>query len=118
MGTKTNPGRYDCIAAAEDDEPLFVLLGRDPFAASLVNLWRFARAAYSAKPTSADKLAEAREVADAMKNWVYTLRRESADVLDYIPINLLHEAIERRQRAVTNPSAAWPFPSSSPKADE
>jgi hypothetical protein len=30
MGTKSNPGPFDCYAKAEPDEPMFVLLARDP----------------------------------------------------------------------------------------
>jgi hypothetical protein len=30
MGTKNNPGSYDGHKAAESDEPMFVLLARDP----------------------------------------------------------------------------------------
>lgn len=44
MGTKTNPGRFDCYAKARPDEPLFVLLGRDPLAAELVDAWAERRA--------------------------------------------------------------------------
>lgn len=32
MGTKNNPGAFDCYANAEPDEPMFVLLGRDKHA--------------------------------------------------------------------------------------
>lgn len=39
MGTKNNPGKYDCYAAAEPDEPIFVLLARDPLAPILVSIW-------------------------------------------------------------------------------
>lgn len=38
MGTKNNPGRYDCYANAEPDEPMFVLLGHDRHAATLVRI--------------------------------------------------------------------------------
>ena len=38
MGTKNNPGVFDCYANAEPDEPMFVLLGRDKDAATLVRL--------------------------------------------------------------------------------
>jgi hypothetical protein len=55
MGTKNNPGKYDCFNKAEPDEPLFVLLGRDPQAAHLVSIW--------AKLRSGDKEA-ARAVFD------------------------------------------------------
>ena len=39
MGTKFDPGKFDCYANAEPDEPLFVLLGRDRLAAHLVSIW-------------------------------------------------------------------------------
>lgn len=44
MGTKTHPGQYDCYAKAQADEPMFVLLARDPLAALLVTLWCAIRA--------------------------------------------------------------------------
>lgn len=39
MGTKLNPGKFDCYAAAKDDEPMFILLARDELAPSLVEMW-------------------------------------------------------------------------------
>lgn len=39
MGTKNNPGQFDCYANAEPDEPMFVLLGRDRLAGHLVSIW-------------------------------------------------------------------------------
>ena len=39
MGTKANPGRFNCYAAADDDEPIFVLRANDPLAAALVREW-------------------------------------------------------------------------------
>lgn len=39
MGTKDKPGDFDCYAAAAPDEPMFVLLARDPSAPLLVSLW-------------------------------------------------------------------------------
>lgn len=44
MGTKNNPGKFDCYHKAEPDEPMFVLLGRDPQAAHLVSIWSKLRA--------------------------------------------------------------------------
>lgn len=39
MGTKNNPGNFDCYDKAHPDEPMFVLLGRDPRAELLTKLW-------------------------------------------------------------------------------
>lgn len=39
MGTKLKPGRYDCYENALPDEPMFVLLARDPDFSRLVESW-------------------------------------------------------------------------------
>ena len=78
MGTKNNPGKYDCYEEAEDDEPMFVLLARDELAAEHVRDWALA---YSMKcgidptPQQSEKLNEAYGCADAMDKW----RRENKD---------------------------------------
>lgn len=44
MGTKNNPGNFDCYHNADPDEPMFILLGRDKHAPLLVKLWADLRA--------------------------------------------------------------------------
>lgn len=44
MGTKLNPGKFDCHASAGADEPLFTLLARDPLAPFLTSIWAAVRA--------------------------------------------------------------------------
>jgi hypothetical protein len=39
MGTKENPGRFDCYAAAAPDEPIFILRANDPLAPVIVRFW-------------------------------------------------------------------------------
>jgi hypothetical protein len=39
MGTKANPGPFDCYAKARPDEEIFILLDRDPLAPFLVSIW-------------------------------------------------------------------------------
>lgn len=39
MGTKNDPGIFDCYHNALSDEPMFVLLARDPSAPDLVEDW-------------------------------------------------------------------------------
>ena len=63
MGTKLNPGAYDCYKAAAPDEPMFTLLGRDANAGVLVRLWADIREQRGEDP---EKVAEARACADAM----------------------------------------------------
>jgi len=45
MGTKNNPGKYDCYKKALPDEPIFVLLARDPDFSAIVNEWANRRTA-------------------------------------------------------------------------
>lgn len=73
MGTKNNPGEYDCYAKAEPDEPIFVLLGRDPLAPELVRMWAEERQGMidrGEKPASdAAKIEEAEALAAEMEAW-------------------------------------------------
>ena len=66
MGTKKDPGVYDCYAKAEPDEPMFVLLARDPIAPALVDRWAN-RAEAAGKDVG--KVAEARKLAEEMRAW-------------------------------------------------
>jgi hypothetical protein len=87
MGTKNSPGVFDCYANAEPDEPMFVLLARDPLAPFLVSMWSKVRmgdleaagavftkmaydvaARYHAAP-DVDKASEAMDCALAMFAW-------------------------------------------------
>lgn len=72
MGSKKNPGKFDCYEAAEDDEPMFVLLARDPLASALVVEWACRRATRDELPLSdhdAAKVVEARQCAADMEKW-------------------------------------------------
>lgn len=39
MGTKNNPGNFDCYKNALPDEPIFILLARDPDFRRLIHKW-------------------------------------------------------------------------------
>lgn len=39
MGTKSNPGEYECYAKAGPDEPIFTLRAKDVSAPYLVEIW-------------------------------------------------------------------------------
>lgn len=67
MGTKNKPGSYDCYENAHPDEPMFVLLGRDPAAAAIVRLWTSLRERLGEKDIG--MLAEASACANAMEAW-------------------------------------------------
>lgn len=70
MGTKNNPGAYDCYANADPDEPMFVLLGRDPMAGDLVRAWAQWRRGRGEEPA---KIAEALACADSLDAWARKL---------------------------------------------
>lgn len=71
MGSKNNPPVYDCYKNAEPDEEMFVLLGRDPMAGTLVRLWVQLR---EYEGTIAhEKAEEARACANRLDEWATKL---------------------------------------------
>lgn len=70
MGTKNNPGQFDCYAAAAPDEPMFVLLGRDKHAPTLARIWALLR---THDGESEEKIVEALACADAMEKHAQAL---------------------------------------------
>lgn len=72
MGTKNRPGKFDCYVNADPDEPMFILLGRDPMAGALVREWARMR---EARHEDSLKIAEAHACADAMDHWAETRGR-------------------------------------------
>lgn len=100
MGTKNNPGTYDCYANAHPDEPMFVLLGRDPFGGALVRLWAEARETW--KPGD-KKIAEAVECSRAMDYWCRNRAGRAAyeSALSVLPFDMLAEELRRRGATVT-----------------
>lgn len=59
MATKNDPGKFDCYAAAEPDEPMFHLLARDPVGSYLVRAWAYLR--------TGDYVRTVQEICDAIK---------------------------------------------------
>ena len=73
MGTKANPGEYDCYEKALPDEPIFILMGRDPTAPTILRQWATYREAQIASGTRPQEelpqVQEARNLADEMAEW-------------------------------------------------
>jgi hypothetical protein len=69
---KENPSKFDCYANAKPNEPMFVLLARDPSAPFLVGLWALIREKLEEDPA---KIDEARACAEEMERWL----KEHAD---------------------------------------
>jgi hypothetical protein len=73
MGTKRNPGKFDCHSNAMPDEPLFTLLARDPDFYRLVRKWAKRRARdveCGLRPVGdLQMVEEARRIASAGQRW-------------------------------------------------
>jgi hypothetical protein len=90
MGTKNNPGPYDCYAKADGDEPIFTLRAKDPSAPYLTMIWEASRRGdiaavsnlamammmnkdvirlFAAPGESCDKFKEAIDCAQSMREW-------------------------------------------------
>lgn len=69
MGSKQNPGKFDCYTNAKNDEPMFVLLARDPLAPQLVRRWAQLKQMRAATLKAVEKSHEASDCADAMEKW-------------------------------------------------
>jgi hypothetical protein len=67
MGTKNQPGKFDCYDKAEPDEPMFILLGRDPCAPILIEFWVDLRKHMG---EDQEKLAEAVDCAAHCYEWL------------------------------------------------
>ncbi len=67
MATKNDPGTWKCYENAEPDEPMFVLLGRDPAACCAVIFWVKMRMEMG-QPMD-DQLKDARDLAYKMEQW-------------------------------------------------
>jgi hypothetical protein len=74
MGTKLNPGSYDCYAKAAPDEPMFILLARDPLAPILVELWASIK---EMNGENKSKVDEALNCASSMRVWCADNRRRT-----------------------------------------
>lgn len=72
MATKNNPGKFDCYANAESDELMFILLGRDKHAPTLIWLWSVLRELDQEDP---EKVKEARDCAVAMIEYAAERKR-------------------------------------------
>lgn len=73
MGSKNEPGKYDCYGNALPDEPMFILLARDPSAPSLIEWWADNRESaidQNLRPESDRAMVnEARQCAKNMRDW-------------------------------------------------
>lgn len=109
MGTKINPGEFDCYSRAYLDEPLFVLLARDPSAPDIVRTWAAARKRMiedrDAPESDRDMVVEARACAEKMKDWRAAnwprRKRQPPPISEKEQINLLLNELTATRNAIT-----------------
>jgi len=80
LSTKNKPGQFDCYAKLAQDEPYFLLRGKDPHAPALVELWAALR---ESEFGPFIKTLEARKCAEEMREW--------ATKNSVIPLSRRHE---------------------------
>ena len=90
MATKNNPGSFDCYANAKPDEPMFILLGRDPVAGVLVALWVQLRRLIG--KVDAEQLKEAQVCAGSMSAYAAMLGKQ--ELID-AAISAVKRVVER-----------------------
>lgn len=104
MGTKRNPGKYDCYAKAEPDEPIFVLRASDPLAADLVRTWagRYAWNSSARGGGDEEKYEEALACAEAMEIWYRERNGEepASDAVHTLDSAAVERAWENARHAV------------------
>lgn len=100
MGTKNNPGNFNCYANADPDEPMFIILGRDPIGAGVVRAWADARPALQKRGDDA-KIIEALQCANAMEDWCKKVGRQPYPLLACLPFDALADELRRRGAKVT-----------------
>lgn len=98
MGTKNDPGKFDCYANAEPDEPMFVLLARDKHAPTLVWLWAAMRELDGEPP---EVTAEARECVVAMIEWAVSKGKRPVGLGQSVLVGVM-ELIRTVNGAVAN----------------
>lgn len=71
MSTKNHPSVFNCYKAALPDEPMFVMLARDPAAPETLRHWANQRRLLGKVATEddQDRIAEALALASRMENW-------------------------------------------------
>jgi hypothetical protein len=92
MGTKANPGDFDCYANAALDEPMFILLARDAHAALLVRIWATLR---DLAGEAREKISEARDCADAMDIWRKHSGRDDVAALEALATLIAGEIVRQ-----------------------
>jgi hypothetical protein len=100
MSTKNNVGSFNCYEKAHPDEPMFVLLGRDPTAPLIVLAWVVLR--HHCGHNDSAQLEEAIQCAQDMQAWAAKLgktpilaraRQKAASLLIHYASEIITDAL-------------------------
>jgi hypothetical protein len=92
MGTKSNPGEYDCYSKARPNEEMFSLLDRDPLAPFLVSIWSKVR---MGDPEAARVVFESMLTQVAPRYFLVPDAAKAADAMDIALAMFRAQALER-----------------------
>lgn len=84
METKNNPGPDSCYAKADPDEPMFILLGRDPEAALTVRFWAALRLARLTREAGASSVHTLTEEQQAQPRQAFAAARQMQEYCNYL----------------------------------
>ena len=96
MPTKQNPGLFDCYKAALPDEPIFVILGRDPAGPATLDFWASQRIKLGKTVGDDDKnrIKAAIDEAKEMQDWRTRMLDASVEGIPpwRLPVHFIGEA--------------------------
>ena len=100
MGTKNNPGLFDCYKEAGSDEPIFILRANDELAPNIIRFWAEEYRISKLKKSKDNKLTpkqesryqEARLCARSMEVWKINSR---SNIYNNVKAILKTKSIER-----------------------
>jgi hypothetical protein len=86
MGTKNTPGKFDCYVNAAPDEPMFILLGRDPVASFVVEFWINLRRIREGGSPDEVQLEEALSCARSMRD--FAIEKGKLSQIEAVALNI------------------------------
>lgn len=100
MGTKNNPGDFDCYAAADPDEETFILLARDVDAPARVQEWATKRMQRALNPNMGES-GRAHELRKADEAFACARRmiEQHEEVRDALRQGITLAELRRRRRS-------------------
>ncbi|MDX1371011.1 MAG: hypothetical protein R3321_00985 [Nitrososphaeraceae archaeon] len=112
MGTKKNPGKFDCYNNLKDDEPYFVIMGRDPVGSFIINNWILLRQSITEKgedgeSVEKEKFKEASELSLKMSEYAKKVHgKERLNKISEIFTELMNKEPDDFEE-ISNENSSW-----------